>query len=170
MSPSRLPLPRLAFPTCFAAEALFEVILGGGKGVLFTLLADCFLPWAWTVIHQVGPCERGMHGLGCRGEPKNKTQAQGRQQRKGTPSHQSCGAPQTSKGKFKNIAPQSLLPLWHLVQQMELFREWGYFPWGHKLSLFSLTPREGTSPVTPEGYIPTTSRSTWGKIRRRKHS
>lgn len=61
------------------------------------------------------------------------------------------------------MAPQSLLPLWHLVQQMELFREWGYFPWGHKLSLFSLTPREGTSPVTPEGYIPTTAGSTWGK-------
>lgn len=61
-----------------------------------------------------------------------------------------------------------LLPLWHLVQQMELFCGWLYFPWGHRLSLLSRSPRLGTSPVTPEEYISTNrARSTWGRIRQR---
>lgn len=42
------------FPTCLAAEALSEVVLGSRKSAFITILAHCFPPWAWTVTHQVG--------------------------------------------------------------------------------------------------------------------
>lgn len=42
------------FPTCLATETLSDVVLRSRKGAFVTVIADCVLPWAWTVTHQVG--------------------------------------------------------------------------------------------------------------------